>query len=168
LHSYSLINGGGEKLSTIIEGVEIKKLNVHKDERGFFCEIIHNSESFFQNSFAQLSCSMAFTGVAKAWHLHKKQTDWMCALIGDMKLALYDTRKTSKTYKKIMEILMGETHGLKVVKIPPGIAHGYKVINGPMYIVYVTNREYDPTDELRILHDDPEIGYDWKAAPPIK
>ncbi|MCD6094018.1 MAG: dTDP-4-dehydrorhamnose 3,5-epimerase family protein [Candidatus Omnitrophica bacterium] len=153
---------------TVIEGVEIKELAIHKDERGFFCEVIRNSDNFFQNNFAQLSCAMSFTGVAKAWHLHRKQTDWMCTLTGDMKLVLYDTRETSKTHKKTMEILMGETHGLKVVKIPPGVAHGYKVINGPMYIVYVTNREYDSTDELRIPHDDPEIGYDWRAIPPIK
>ncbi|MBL7197092.1 MAG: dTDP-4-dehydrorhamnose 3,5-epimerase family protein [Candidatus Omnitrophica bacterium] len=152
----------------MIEGVEVKELVIHKDERGFFCEIIRNSEDFFGDSFAQLSYSSVFTGVAKAWHLHKKQTDWMCTLAGDMKLVLYDTRETAKTYKKMMEILMGETSGLKAVKVPPGVAHGYKVINGPMHILYVTNREYDPTDELRISHDDPEIGYDWKAAPPIK
>lgn len=152
----------------MIDGVEIKELTIHKDERGFFCEIIRNSEKIFKKSFGQLSFSVVFPGVVKAWHLHKKQTDWMCTLAGDMKLVLYDTRKKSKTYKKLMEILMGETHGLKVVKIPPGVAHGYKVINDSMHILYVTSREYDPTDELRIPHDDPEIGYDWEALPPIK
>ena len=152
----------------MIEGIEIKELVTHKDERGFFCEIIRGSDNFFQNEFAQLSHTMSFLGVSKAWHLHKKQTDWMCALIGDIKLVLYDTRKESKTYKQLMEILMGDTLGKKVVKIPPGVAHGYKVINGPMHLVYVTNREYDPDDELRIPHDDPEIGYDWISPSPIK
>jgi len=155
-------------LSSKIEGVEIKELTVHRDERGFFSEIIRYSETIFQNSFAQLSYAMSFSGVAKAWHLHKNQTDWMCTLVGDMKLVLYDTRKDSPTHKALMEIFMGENQGLKVVKIPPGVAHGYKVLNGPMHMVYITNQEYNPDDELRIPHDDPEIGYDWKALPPIK
>ena len=67
-----------------------------------------------------------------------------------------------------MEIFMGETLGRKVVKVPPGIAHGYRIINGPMYIIYVSDREYDPSDELRIPHDDPEIGYDWTVCSEIK
>jgi dTDP-4-dehydrorhamnose 3,5-epimerase len=151
-----------------IEGVEIKDLILHKDERGFFCEIIRNSDGFFKNSFAQLSHSMVFDGIVKAWHFHKKQTDWMYTVKGDMKLVLFDARKNSKTYKKIMEILMGETLGHKVVKIPPGVAHGYKVINGPMHIIYVTDREYDKTDEFRISYNDPEIGYDWFSLSSIK
>ena len=151
----------------MIKGVEIKELVTHKDERGFFCEIIRGSDNFFQNKFAQLSHTMSFFGVSKAWHLHEKQTDWMHALIGDIKLVLYDTRKESETYKQLMEILMGDTLGKKVVKIPPGVAHGYKVINGPMHMVYVTDREYDPADELRIRHDDPEIGYNWTSPSPI-
>ena len=104
---------------------------------------------------------MAHKGVFKAWHMHKKQTDWMYVAIGDIKLALYDTRKDSRTNGDLVEIFMGEKSGRKVVKIPPGVAHGYKILNGPMHIVYVTDREYDPADELRISHNDPKIGYDW-------
>lgn len=144
-----------------IEGVEIKELVIHRDERGFFCELIRNSDSFFKNSFGQLSYSLVFAGVAKAWHLHRKQTDWVCALSGDIKLVLYDTRKKSKTYRKLMEVLMGQTHNLRVVKVPPGVAHGYKIINGPAQIVYITSREYDLHDELRIPYDDKGIGYNW-------
>lgn len=147
----------------MIVGVEIKEIIAHKDKRGFFCEIIRCSEKIFKNNFGQLSFSLVNPGVVKAWHLHKKQTDWMCTLVGDMKLVLYDSRKNSKTYQNLMEILMGESNGLKVIKIPPGVAHGYKVINGPMRILYLTSREYDPGDELRIPPDDPEIGYDWKT-----
>jgi dTDP-4-dehydrorhamnose 3,5-epimerase len=152
----------------MIDGVEIKDLIMFTDERGYFCEIIRSSDDIFQNSFAQLSYSMSFTGVAKAWHLHKKQTDWMCVLVGDIKLGLYDLRESAKTKGNLMEIFMGETLGRKVVKIPPGVAHGYKIINGPMHIIYITDKEYDPSDELRIPHDTPEIGYDWTVSSDIK
>jgi len=151
----------------MIEGVEIKDCTVHTDERGLFFEIMRGSDDIFQHSFAQLSSSLSFSGIAKAWHLHKKQTDWMCAIVGDIRLVLCDVREGSTTQREIMEILMGERMGRKVVKIPPGVAHGYRIINGPMHIIYVTDREYDPSDELRIPHDDPGIGYDWTAGPDI-
>lgn len=149
----------------MIEGVQIKKLLIHQDKRGFFCELIRASDNFFKNCrFAQLSHSMIKKVVFKAWHLHKKQTDWIYCACGDVKLALYDTRKKSPTLGKLMEIKMGEKFGRKVVKIPPRVAHGYKVINPPAHMIYLMDRKYDPKDELRIPHDDPKIGYDWKAA----
>lgn len=151
----------------MIDGVDIKECTVHTDERGLFFEVMRGSDDIFRHSFAQLSSSMSFPGTAKAWHLHRKQTDWMCVIAGDVRLVLCDVREGSSTQKEIMEILMGETMGRKVVKIPPGVAHGYRIINGPMHIIYVTDREYDPSDELRIPHDDPEIGYDWTAGPDI-
>ncbi|MFC1514291.1 dTDP-4-dehydrorhamnose 3,5-epimerase family protein [Candidatus Omnitrophota bacterium] len=152
----------------MINGVQIKRLIVHKDERGFFSEILRKSDGIFKDGFGQLSFSKAEEGVAKAWHLHKQQTDWIAALSGDMKLVLYDRREQSPTHKEIVEILIGSSHGFKVVKVPPGVAHGYKVISGPAQVLYVTSREYDPADELRIPHDDPEIGYTWDSPYPIK
>lgn len=152
----------------MIEGVEIKELTAHEDERGFFCEIIRSSDEFF-GSFAQLSHSMAKKGVLKAWHLHEQQTDFMYTSNGDMLLGLYDTRSDSKTFGELMEILMGETYGRRVVKIPPGVAHGYKIINGPMQVIYVMDREYDPNDIKYLDHDDSTIGYDWlKEELPVK
>jgi dTDP-4-dehydrorhamnose 3,5-epimerase len=152
-----------------IEGVIIKELKVHTDERGFFSEIVRKSDDIFsKGQFGQMSQTMSFAGAAKAWHLHKKQTDIMCVIKGDIKMVLYDTRTDSKTHKQLMEILLGENLGPKAVRIPPGVAHGYKVLNGPMYLVYITDREYDPTDELRIPHDDKSIGYDWTAPITIK
>ena len=145
----------------MINSVEIKELITHKDERGFFREIIRNSDSFFRGRFGQLSHSMANQGVFKAWHLHKKQTEWMYVVTGDIRLALYDTRRKSKTHGELIEVFMGDSLGHKVVKVPPGVAHGYKIINGPMHIIYVADREYDPKDDLRMPHDSPEIGYDW-------
>lgn len=118
----------------MIEGVETKELKIFSDERGLFSEIIRDSDEFFRSSFAQLSYAMSFSGVAKAWHFHMKQTDWMCVLVGDIKLGLYDLRKDSPTYRALMEIYMGENLGRKVVKIPPGIAHGYRIVNGPMHM----------------------------------
>ena len=106
-----------------------------------------------------------YQGTAKAWHIHRKQTDWWY-VIGAVKAALYDTRDGSPTKGTLMEFLMGDGHAA-CVKIPPGVAHGCRALERS-HLLYITSSVYDPDDEGRIPHDDPSIGYDWTAGPPIK
>jgi dTDP-4-dehydrorhamnose 3,5-epimerase len=152
----------------MIEGVEIKELITHSDERGFFREVIRVTDPFFKEGFGQWSHTITYTGAAKAWHIHQKQIDWWYVPIGAVKAVLVDLRESSPTKGERMELLLGEHHGAKVLKIPPGVAHGYRVIQGPVHLFYITSQTYDPKDEGRIPHDDPSIGYDWTAWPEIK
>jgi dTDP-4-dehydrorhamnose 3,5-epimerase len=152
----------------VIEGVVLKDLVTHSDERGFFREIIRVTDDFFGEGFGQWSHSLMHPSTAKAWHFHQRQTDWWYVAVGTLKVALYDMRPESPSHGKLMEFLMGENHPARVLKIPPGVAHGCKAIQGPVHLFYVTSNTYDPSDEGRIAHDDPEIGYDWTAMPPIK
>ena len=151
-----------------IEGIEIKALVTHPDERGYFREIIRWTDWFFGEAFAQLSHSLMHPGVSKAWHIHKTQVDWWYVPVGVLKVALYDTRPESPTRGNLMELFMGEEHGYSVLKIPPGVAHGCKAIGGTAHLIYVTSNVYDPAEEGRIAHDDEEIGYDWVSGPSIK
>src|SRR4051794_31230079 len=108
----------------MIEGVEIKELRTHPDERGFFREVVRVTDGFFAEGFAQLSHSYMYPGVAKAWHVHKTQVDWWYVPVGALKLALYDTREDSPTHGRRQELYLGEQYPTQVVKIPPGVAHG--------------------------------------------
>jgi len=130
----------------MIEGVVTKELVTHSDERGFFREIIRVTDDFFSEGFGQWSHSLVHDGVAKAWHLHKLQTDWLYVVSGSMKVGLHDVRPESSTHGVTMELLVGDTYQAQVVKIPPGVAHGYKVLNGPANVIYITSRVYDPSD----------------------
>jgi dTDP-4-dehydrorhamnose 3,5-epimerase len=152
----------------MIEGVEIKDLVTHPDERGFFREILRVTDPIFPEGFGQWSHSLMFTGVAKAWHIHKVQIDWWYVGGGVLKVALHDTRPASKTFRKTMELLMGDNQPAGLLRIPPGVAHGCKCLDGPAHLFYITSRIYNPEDEGRIPHDDPTIGYDWEAGPIIK
>ncbi len=147
-----------------IDGVVVKELVTHEDERGFFREIVRSTDEFF-GPFGQWSHSLMHAGTAKAWHIHRKQTDWWY-VIGTLKVALYDTRDGSPTKGELMEFLMGDGHPT-CVRIPPGVAHGCRALERS-HVLYVTSSVYDPEDEGRIPHDDPSIGYDWTAGPPIK
>ncbi len=150
-----------------IEGVVFHELATHVDERGFFREVIRRDDDFF-GEFGQWSHSRMHAGVIKAWHVHRLQTDWWYVPAGVLKVALHDTRQDSPTRGLTVDFLMGEEQPPLVVRIPPGVAHGCKCLSGPAHLFYVTSRVYDPGDEGRIPHDDPGIGYDWLAGPPIK
>jgi len=152
----------------MIEGVEFKDLVTHTDDRGFFRELIRTTDGFFRPGFGQLSHSLVHAGIAKAWHLHKEQTQWTYVLCGVLKVALHDCRPDSPTYRSTHEFLAGDHQPARIYRLPPGVAHGYRCLNGPAHVIYVTSGVYDPADELRLAHDDPAIGYDWTRLPEIR
>lgn len=149
------------KNQTLIDGVIQKPLKRFPDERGFFEELIRVSDPFFKEGFGQLSHSFMHKGVVKAWHIHKTQIDWWYVPHGDLLVALYDTRETSPTYKKINTFKLGETGDQTILKIPYGVAHGCKVITETSELFYVTSKTYNPDEEGRLDYDDPSIGFDW-------
>ncbi len=151
----------------MIENVEIRQLTTHTDERGFFREIIRRTDDFFSAGFGQWSHSQMYQGVIKAWHWHKKQTDWWYVVSGVIRVGLCDMRQDSPTYKQTMDFLMGDNQSSQVIKIPPGVAHGCKAVQGPANLLYVTSHVYDPQDELRIAYNDPDIDFDWLRGPEI-
>jgi len=151
----------------LIEGVALKDLITHRDERGFFRELIRQTDEFFSEGFGQWSHSLMYAGVIKAWHIHERQVDWWYVATGVLKVALYDTRTDSPTPGALMEFLMGYDQPDCVVRVPPGVAHGCKAVSGPVNLFYVTSGVYDPADEGRMPHDDPAIGYDWTTGPAI-
>jgi len=155
-------------MGDIIRGVVFKDLVTNTDERGFFREIIRNTDEFFAEGFGQWSHSLMYGGVIKAWHIHQKQIDWWYVCGGVLRVALYDTRKDSPTFRGTMDFLMGDNQPSRIVRIPPGVAHGCKAISGPAHLFYITSNVYNPSDEGRLKHDDPDIGYDWLKGPVIK
>ena len=50
--------------------------------------------------------------------------------------------------------------------IPPGVAHGFAALTD-MTITYLVDSYYNPTDELGVAWDDPDVGGDWGLAEPI-
>lgn len=149
------------KYQKLIDGVKIKELIRHKDERGYFEELIRITDEFFKEGFGQLSHSYMNKGVIKAWHIHKNQIDWWYAAKGTLKAALYDMRKDSPTFKQLNQFVLGENGENIVLKIPAGVAHGCKVISEDVELFYITSSIYNTAEEGRIPHDDREIGFDW-------
>lgn len=153
----------------LIDGVLTKKLVRHYDERGFFEELIRVTDDFFKEGFGQLSHSLMYPKVIKAWHIHKTQIDWWFVASGTLKVALFDLRKNSVTFRQLTEMILGQNGENVILKIPAGVAHGCKVLGEKtVELFYITSKIYDPKEEGRLPHDDPQIGYDWLKGAPIK
>jgi dTDP-4-dehydrorhamnose 3,5-epimerase len=152
----------------MLDGVVIKELVTHNDTRGFFRELIRGSDDFFSCGFGQWSHSLMLDGVIKAWHYHNIQTDFFYVCSGIARIGLCDLRPKSGTYKRTMDFLMGDYQKAQIVKIPPGVAHGVKTVQGPVNLLYMMSHIYNPEDEIRIAHNDPQIDFDWISGPPIK
>lgn len=150
----------------LIEGVKVRELNPIHDERGWLMEILRSDWEEFEK-FGQVYLTTAYPSVVKAWHMHKKQTDNFTCIYGMMKVALYDSRTDSPTYKKINEFFIGELNPL-LVSVPPFVYHGFKAIGSePAYFVNVPTQlyNYKEPDEYRLPPDTKEIPYDWILEP---
>lgn len=134
----------------MIDGIVIKALVTHEDERGFFREIFRFSEEFYDVSVAQMSHSLVKEGVIKGWHGHREQSQWNYVVTGLIKVVIYDNRANSPTYTETIEFLVGDSQEPSAYFFPPGVLHGYKCLKGPMQIIYVTSGVYDLEDEVRI------------------
>jgi dTDP-4-dehydrorhamnose 3,5-epimerase len=146
----------------MIKGVEIKKLKVIPDERGKLMEILRSDEPIFQK-FGQVYMTTAFPGIIKAWHYHKLQDDYFTCIYGVMRLAIYDARKDSPTYKEINDFTVSIDNPI-LVKIPKFTYHGFKCISDKEAIVInvpTMTYNYKVPDEYRLDAFDNDIPYDW-------
>jgi dTDP-4-dehydrorhamnose 3,5-epimerase len=147
----------------MIEGVEVKILKPIYDDRGHLMEILRSDDKIFEK-FGQVYITTARPGIVKAWHYHKLQTDHFCCVFGKIRLALYDSRKSSETYGEIMEWELS-LEDPKLIKIPPLVYHGFKCISQEEAIViniptYPYNR--NNPDEYRMDPFENNINYDWR------
>jgi len=147
----------------VIQGVVVKKLKIIPDDRGRLMEILRADDEIFKK-FGQVYMTTAFPGVVKAWHYHKKQDDNFTCISGKMRLALYDARVDSPTYKEVNDFVISlETPML--VHIPKEVYHGFKCVSETEAVVINTVTlpyNYKEPDEFRLDAYDNDIPYDWR------
>ena len=146
----------------MIEGVKIKQLQRHADERGCLTEILRRDDEIFAE-FGQVYATVNYPQVVRAWHYHKKQDDFFAVVKGMVKAVLYDAREGSPTKGEVNEFFIGEQNMI-LLRIPVGVYHGYKTVGDETAILLnLPTRTYDPSDpdEYRLPWDSPEVPYDW-------
>lgn len=147
----------------MIKGVQVKKLKIIPDERGRLMEMLRSDDKVFKK-FGQVYMTTTYAGVVKAWHFHKKQDDNFVCVHGKIRLALYDARKKSPTYKEVNEFILS-TEDPMLVHIPKMVYHGFKSMADCESIVINTPTlpyNYKKPDEERLDAYDNDIKYDWR------
>ncbi len=111
-----------------IQGVKIRRLRKHSDDRGWLMELFRIDELDKGIIPAMSYISLTKPGVARGPHEHHNQTDYFC-FIGpsNFKVFLWDNRKDSPTYGNRMTVIVGEDNP-SVIIVPEGVVHGYKNI----------------------------------------
>jgi dTDP-4-dehydrorhamnose 3,5-epimerase len=150
----------------LIDGVRVQSYALWPDDRGYFLEAARIGQGLvaqFPKESTQVSAALSYPGTIKAFHFHKNQTDCWVPVQGMFQVALVDLRKQSPTFGVRNTMYAGSLRPWQIL-IPPGVAHGYKVVGkDPAFLIYLTDRFYDPKDEGRIAYNDPQIQYDWET-----
>ena len=150
---------------TGIEGMFVVEPEVFGDARGYFMET-YNEAAFkaagHDRTFVQDNQSKSRKGVLRGLHLqvNNPQGKLVRVISGEVFDVGVDIRRGSPTFGKWHgEVLSAENK--KQLFVPEGFAHGFVVLSDEAEFVYKCTRLYDPTDELGIRYDDPDIGIAW-------
>ena len=148
----------------MIEGVRIKRLTRHLDDRGYLVEILRDDDAEFIR-FGQVYVSTCHPGVVKAWHAHRLQTDHLFVARGIAKVGLYDDREQSSTRGETQGVILSELEPM-LLQVPPLVWHGYTALaNDIAYLINIPTHHYnrEEPDELRRDPADPAINFHWSA-----
>lgn len=138
----------------MIEGVKVIPRVRHADDRGYVTEVLRSDEPHFLK-FGQAYITTCRQGVVKAWHKHRRQTDFFYVVAGTMKVALYDDREDSPTRGRYQVEIMGERGADVQLVVPPMIWHGMMGLAPFSYMLNIPTEVYvreDP-DEIRAPFD---------------
>lgn len=138
----------------------------HVDARGFFCRTfdrdVVGSVGIDPDGFAQDSLSRSAKGVVRGLHL--RSGDGEAKLVRCSSGAVFDVvvdlRPGSPTYRnqEFFE-LSGETQ--VTLYIPAGCAHGFQALTEPADVSYRIDRAHDPSEDVAIAFNDPELAIPW-------
>ncbi len=139
-----------------IEGVIIRLLDKHQDNRGWLMELFRQDELDEDIFPAMAYVSMTRPGQSRGPHEHARQTDLFGFFGPSMfRVSLWDNRRESPTYGAHTVMEAGDDNNAVVI-VPPGVVHGYRnigdvdglVFNAPNQLYAGKNRS-DPVDEIR-------------------
>jgi dTDP-4-dehydrorhamnose 3,5-epimerase len=156
--------------SDVVTGVYIVEPLVHGDDRGIFIEVYRREWFPRGREMIQVNRGDRQRGCVVGLHYHLHQADYWYVPRGSARVVLHDLREGSPTDGATLTLDLGQredgTHDHRGVFIPPGVAHGFASLT-EMTISYLVDAYYNPTDELGVAWDDPDIGADWGIIDPI-
>jgi dTDP-4-dehydrorhamnose 3,5-epimerase len=158
-------------IPTKLPGVLIIEPQVFGDQRGFFMESW--SQKRYEDvglpaTFCQDNVSFSAKGVLRGLHYQRVNTQGklVTVLHGEVFDVAVDIRVGSPDFGRWVGVqLSGENK--RQFYVPEGFAHGFCVLSDTALFMYKCTNYYDPSAELGLLWNDPDIGIEWPVAEPV-
>ena len=138
----------------------------HTDERGFFSRTfdaqVARDVGVDPGSFVQDSQSRSVRGVVRGLHVRggAGEAKLVRCSYGAIFDVIIDLRAGSPTYLNWESFELFDTEQVSLY-VPAGCAHGFQARTEPADVSYRIDRPHDPTEDLSIAFDDPELGIPW-------
>jgi dTDP-4-dehydrorhamnose 3,5-epimerase len=156
---------------TAIPDVILVEPRVFQDPRGFFLETYHAgkyADGGIHAAFVQDNHSLSQRGTLRGLHaqLKRPQGKLIRVIEGEIWDVAVDVRVGSPTFgRHVGETLSAEN--FRQLWVPPGFVHGFCVLSERAQVEYKCTALYDPTDEIAIAWNDPELAIAWPVAEPL-
>jgi dTDP-4-dehydrorhamnose 3,5-epimerase len=137
-----------------------------RDERGFFTRTfdadVAAAHGLDPASYAQESQSRSVHGTLRG--LHGRAGAGEAKLVrcarGAVLDVLVDARPGSPTYGRHQGFRLDDEQ-FRMLYVPRGFLHGFQVLSEVADICYRIDRPHDPTEDLSVRYDDPDLGIAW-------
>jgi dTDP-4-dehydrorhamnose 3,5-epimerase len=156
---------------TALPGVLVIDPKYIGDDRGFFMEVWRAEEYAelgIPAAFVQDNIAFSQRGVLRGMHFQNPNPQGKLVAVphGEVFDVVVDVRVGSPTFGEWQGFtLSAQNH--RQLWIPPGFAHGYQVVSATALFTYKCTAYYDPTGELSLAWNDPELAIAWPLADPI-
>jgi dTDP-4-dehydrorhamnose 3,5-epimerase len=138
----------------------------HVDERGFFSRTfdaeVMRATGIDPCGFVQDSLSRSTRGVLRGLHLRRGngEAKLVRCSYGAVFDVVVDLRPASPTYGTWQSFNLRDDEQTSLY-IPAGCAHGFQALTPVADVSYRIDRPHDPTEDVTIAFDDPELGIPW-------
>jgi dTDP-4-dehydrorhamnose 3,5-epimerase len=142
------------------------------DDRGFFSRTfdkqVVRSAGIDPDAFTQDSLSRSVKGVLRGMHLRsgRGEAKLVRCSYGRVFDVIVDLRPGSPTFRNQKHVeLSGDTQ--VTLYVPAGCAHGFQALTDPADVSYRIDRPHDPSEDVAIAFDDPELAIPWPLPPAL-
>ena len=154
-------------IETSFLDVKIIEPSMFGDHRGFFMET-WNQKDFEERVtgkptvFVQDNHSKSKKGTLRGLHYQTQNTQGKLVRVvsGEVFDVAVDIRKNSPSFAHWVGVSLS-AENKRQLWIPEGFAHGFYVISDEAEFVYKCTDYYNPSSEISIMWNDPDIGIDW-------
>jgi len=151
---------------TSIPGLIVFRPTPHPDERGFFSRTfdaeVARRAGLDPTAFVQDSLSRSHRGVIRGLHVRAGRGEGKLVRCswGRILDVVVDLRTDSPAFRSWLTFELDGAEQTSIF-IPPGCAHGFQALTEPADISYRIDQPHDPSYNLTIAYDDPQLAIPW-------